>query len=173
MTKQSLSNLAGETRLDFQQSSTRRPHSPSSCLESFIKLLYDSILLLGCFLKRDDTKQNKNPAWNKMSNFPRTQEISFPTSHSPKDSSTCPRHRNAKIIMRKSRNLLANTGCHVAPPLPPSAYWAFKQTRNVNEAFKNLLEVYRMSRQGWQAYKLPLLLSNQRDKDTYLAIKSS
>lgn len=148
VTKQeySLSSLAKETRLDFQQSSTRRPHSPSSCLEAFIKSLYDSILLLGSSLKREDAKQNKAPAWNKMNSFPGTDlfslEISFPTfSHSPKGSSTYPLHHSAKIIRRKSGNHLSDTGCHVAPPLPPNEYWAFKQMHNVNGVSKNLTEV--------------------------------
>lgn len=99
-----------ETRLDFQQSSTRRTRSPSGFLESF-KLLYDSILLLDCSLKREDAKQNKALAWNKMNNYSGRDsfslEISFHTfSHSSKESSTCPLRHSAKIIRRKSRNLL-------------------------------------------------------------------
>lgn len=149
MTKQeqSLSNFAQETRLDFQQSSTPRPHQPSSFLEPFIKLLYDSILLLGCSFKREDAKHNKALAWNQMNYFPGTDsfslEISFLTlSHFPKDSYFSPLHHSVNIIRRKSRNHLSDTSCHIAPPLlPQRVYGAFKQMHNVNRVSKNLTEV--------------------------------
>lgn len=153
--------LKRPANIGLPASSTPRPCFPSSFLQSF-KLLYDSVLLLDCSLKREDAKQNKALAWNKMNNYSGRDSfslaIAFHTfSHSYKESSTCPLHHSAKIIKMKSRNLLSDIVSHVVPPLPSSEYWAYRQIYNMHGIFKNLTEVYRMRKHSWLAYKLLLV----------------